>query len=392
MRQLKENVYLVGAIDWSRRLFDELVPLPDGTSYNSYLIKGSEKTVLIDSVDPEKTNQLINNIIATGAEKIDYVVSNHCEQDHSGSIGDILLLYPDCKVVTNQKCMDFLINHLHLEEDKFQVIEDNEELSLGDKTLRFVFTPWVHWPETMSTYLIEDKMLFSCDFFGSHMATSKLYASCDTYQLEEARRYYAEIMMPFRNSIKKNLDRVDELEIEYICPSHGPIWDKPSYVIDAYKEWVSDKMENLVLVPYVSMHNSTNLMVDHFVDALIKEGVDVFPFNVVTGDIGKFASKLVNAASIILASPQVLAGPHPSMGYAALIANALRPKAKFAGIIGSFGWGGKMIDILTTTMSNLKVEMFEPVMVKGQPRDDDFIKLDELAALIASRHKDEGLM
>ena len=172
MRKIVENVYEVGAIDWDRRLFDKLIPTPDGTSYNAYLIKGSEKTVLIDTVDPEKTEVLVDNLVKAGVDKLDYIICHHGEQDHSGSINDILLLYPDCQVVTNPKCKALLIDLLDTPVDRFKIVEDGEELSLGDKTLQFIYIPWVHWPETMGTYLKEDKILFPSDFFGSHLATS----------------------------------------------------------------------------------------------------------------------------------------------------------------------------------------------------------------------------
>ena len=200
--EIRPNVYSVGAVDWDRRLFDELIPLPDGTSYNAYLIKGSEKTALLDTVDPKKTHVLLENLASTGVERIDYVVAHHAEQDHSGSLPDVLLLYPNAKVVTNAKCKAMLMDLLRIDEDKFIVVEDGQKLSLGDKTLQFVFIPWVHWPETMGTYLAEDKILFPCDFFGSHLATSSLFVENEPMVYEAAKRYYAEIMMPFRTPIK----------------------------------------------------------------------------------------------------------------------------------------------------------------------------------------------
>ncbi|MHC4271749.1 MAG: oxygen-binding di-iron domain-containing protein, partial [Planctomycetota bacterium] len=149
MRQLKPNVFEVGAIDWDRRLFDGLVPLPNGTSYNAYLVKGSEKTALLDTVDPTKVDVLLENLAQTKPDSIDYVISHHAEQDHSGCIPDILTMYPEAKVVTNPKCKNMLIDLLHIKEDKFITVEDGDTLSLGDKTLRFIYIPWVHWPETL---------------------------------------------------------------------------------------------------------------------------------------------------------------------------------------------------------------------------------------------------
>jgi flavorubredoxin len=388
MRQLKPNVYSVGAVDWDRRLFDELIPLPDGTSYNAYLIKGSEKTALLDTVDPTKTTVLVDNLIKTGFNKIDYIVSHHAEQDHSGAIPDILMLYPDAKVVTNPKCKEMLMDLLCLPENKFITVEDGEKISLGDKTLQFIYIPWVHWPETMGTYLPEDKIFFPCDFFGSHLATSSLFVDDEAVVYESAKRYYAEIMMPFRTPIKKNLEKIKALQIDMIAPSHGPVYDRPEFIVNAYKDWAGDEVKNEVVLPYISMHDSTRKMVEHFVNALTEKGITVKQFNLAATDIGKLAMALVDTATIVIGCPTVLVGPHPKVAYACMLANALRPKTKFASIIGSYGWGGRMVEQITGLLANLKVEILEPVIAKGYPKDGDFTALDELAEKILSKHKE----
>ena len=388
MRQIKANVYAVGAIDWDRRLFDELIPLPDGTSYNAYLIKGSSKTALLDTVDPTKTEVLIDNLLKAGTSKIDYVVAHHAEQDHSGSIPDVLTLYPDAKVVTNPKCRGMLIDLLNIGEDKFIKIDDGQTLSLGHKTLHFIYIPWVHWPETLGTYIQEDKIFFPCDFFGSHLATSSLFVDDEPLVYEAAKRYYAEIMMPFRAHIKKNLEKIKALEIEMIASSHGPVYDRPQFIINAYKDWVSDHVKNEVVLPYISMHDSTRKMVEYFVDALIEKGITVKQFNLAVTDIGKLAISLVDAATIVLGSPTVLTAAHPKVAYAAILTNALKPKTKFASIIGSYGWGGKMVEQIAQLISNLKVEILEPVIAKGYPKDDDFTALEKLADKILKKHNE----
>jgi len=207
VREIKPGIHSVGAIDWDRRVFDELIPLPDGTSYNSYLIKSSEKTALIDTVDPTKEHELIDNLRTLGINNIDYVIANHAEQDHSGAIPKILELYPNAKVAANPKCKEMLKDLLLIPDGKFMEVNDREAISLGDKTLEFIYAPWVHWPETMFTYLREDRVLFTCDFLGSHLATSDLFATDEARVYEAAKRYYAEIMMPFRAAMKKNLKR-----------------------------------------------------------------------------------------------------------------------------------------------------------------------------------------
>lgn len=391
-REIKPNVYAVGAIDWDRRLFDELIPLPDGTSYNAYLIKGSQKIALLDTVDPHKTHVLLDNLVRAGIQRIDYIIAHHAEQDHSGSIPDVLMFDPNAKVVTNAKCKAMLMDLLRIEDDRFIVVEDGQELSLGDKTLKFVFTPWVHWPETMSTYLVEDKILFPCDFFGSHLATTSLFVEDEPMVYECAKRYYAEIMMPFRAPIKNNLKKLESFDIQIIAPSHGPVYQRPKFIIDAYKDWVSDEVKNEVVVAYVSMHDSTREMVEHLVDALAERGIKVRQFNLTGVDIGELAMALVDAATVVIGSPTFLVGPHPTAAYAAMLANVLRPKTRFVSIIGSFGWAGKMVEQLSGMLGNLKVEVIEPVITKGVAMDKDFVALDLLAEKIAVKHREIGVL
>ncbi|MDI6724314.1 MAG: FprA family A-type flavoprotein [Methanobacterium sp.] len=390
-RMIKSEIYFTGVIDWDRKLFDEIIPLPEGTSYNSYLIQGSEKTALIDTADPSKKAEFLSNVKQTGLN-IDYVISHHAEQDHSGLIPDILDLYPEAKVITNPKCRELLIELLLIDEDKFHTVDDGETLSLGDKTLKFFYTPWVHWPETMVSYLEEDKILFSCDFFGSHLATSELYADDKPLVYRAAKRYYAEIMMPFRPFIQKNIEKLNDLQIEIIAPSHGPLYKDPQFILDAYKDWVSDETKNEVIVSYVSMHGSTKELADYLVNGLIDNGIIVKPFNLTTADIGELALALVDASTLVLATPTVLTGPHPSAVYAAYLVNALRPKIKFVSIIGSFGWGGRTVDLLKGLLINLKAEIIEPVIIKGFPKEDDFQKIDDLIQKIVMKHKEKNLM
>lgn len=388
MRKIAESVYWVGAVHWDRRLFDSLVPLPDGTTYNAYVVKGSDKTVLIDAVDPEFVQTLMTYL--GGVERVDYVVSQHAEQDHSGSIPQVLARFPEAKVMTTAKAKPMLMDLLNIPEDKFVVVADGETLSLGDKTLKFIHTPWAHWPETMSTYLVEDKILFSCDFLGSHIASSDLFVTDKCRVHEAAKRYFAEIMMPFRNILAKNLDKLADYDIVMVAPSHGQIYDSPGWIIEAYREWVSAPPRNLVALPYVSMHGSTARMVDHLTAALAERGVQVELFNLAVTDIGKLAMALVDAGTIIVGAPTVLAGPHPLAAYAAFLANALRPKAQYLSVIGSYGWGGKTVETLAGMIPNLKVEVLEPVLCKGLPKEETLEALNRMADAIAAKHRESG--
>ena len=383
-RQIKERVSWMGAVDWDRRLFDSLIPLPDGTSYNAYLVEGSAKTALLDTVDPPMAEQLIAQL--EGVAGLDYIIAHHGEQDHSGTIPLVLKKFPAAKVVSTPKAKGMLIDLLRIPENAFLTVADGETLSLGDKTLQFIYTPWVHWPETMVTYLEEDGILFSCDFFGSHIATTDLYVADEGRVYEAAKRYFAEIMMPFRSVIQKNLQKLAPLDIAMIAPSHGPIYPRPSLILDAYRDWTGDAVRNTVVLPYVSMHGSTKRMVGHLVSALVENGVTVEQFDLPVTDIGKLAMALVDAATIVIGTPTVLAGPHPCAAYAAFLANALRPKTRFLSIIGSYGWGGKAVETLAGMIPNLKVEVLPPVLCKGDPSENDMTALSNLAADITKRH------
>jgi len=325
-------------------------------------------------------------------KNIDYVIANHAEQDHSGAIPGILEKYPKARVVTNEKCKKMLIDLLQIPEDKFLVVGDQETLSLGDKTLQFILTPWVHWPETMVTYLREDRILFSCDFFGAHFASSELFVKNEVKVYESAKRYYAEIMMPFRKKVIGNLEKLKDIEIDMIAPSHGQVYDKPELILNAYKDWTSDNVKNEVVIPYVSMHGSTQNIVEYLTDSLMKKNIVVKPFNLTVTDIGELAIEMVDAATIVIGSPIVLTGPHPAVVYAASLANALRPKARFATVIGSYGWGGKMVDQIVGMLGNLKVELLSPVLVKGYPKDADYQSLDKLADEILLKHESLKLL
>ncbi len=384
-RVVTERVTLMGGVDWHRRLFDALIPLPEGTSYNAYLVKGSEKTALLDTADPATTDELLQQLEAE--QRIDYIVAHHAEQDHSGTLPELLALYPEATVLATEKGKGMLVDLLHLPPERVEAVADGEQRSLGDRTLTFIHAPWVHWPETMLTYLDEERLLFTCDFFGSHYATSRVMVGDDAHVVSSAKRYYAEIMMPFRKPIERHLARLEDLDIAMIAPSHGPIWDRPDVIIDAYRDWVSGSVKNVAVIPFISMHGSTSELVDRLVTELVRHGVTVRPFDLTVTDIGDLAMAMVDAATIVIGSPTVLGGAHPQAAYAASLANALRPKTRFASVVGSYGWAAGSARALVEAMPALRVEVLDPVLVRGKPRADDLEAVDRLTATIAERHR-----
>lgn len=384
-RQLRNNIDWVGAVDWDERLFDALIPIPVGTSYNAYLIRGSEKTALIDTVEPKMAEVLFSRL--AGVDHLDYLILQHAEQDHSGSAHLVLEKYPEAKVVTNPRCKQMLTDLLPIPEDRFITVKDGDTLSLGDKTVQFIFVPWVHWPETMATYLVEDQMLFTCDLYGSHFATTQLFSSANEQIYEEARRYYAEIMMPLRHMVVRDLEKLKNYPVSMICPSHGPVHDRPEKITSLYWSWVTAAPENKVVLPFISMHGSTEKMVTYFTDALVDQGVQVARFDLTSADTGKLAMELINAPTLVIGTPTVLGGAHPNAMSAAFLISALKPNLKHVSVIGSYGWGGRTVEQLTGTLSNLNLELLEPVMSKGHPLTEDHQNLVKLATAIAEKHK-----
>ncbi len=387
MQNITDRLFYLGLNDEHRDFFDELLPLEHGTSYNSYLLKGSEKTALIDGMYNKKSSEYFD--LLSDIENIDYIIANHGEQDHTGCFPELLKKYPEAVIVTNQACKTNLINMLSIPEERIKVIQNNEELSLGDKTLRFYTAPGVHWPDTMFTHLLEDNFLFTCDFLGAHYVVENLYAEQSEDLERAAKKYYAEIMMPFRAICRKYLAKIEEINPKMILPSHGCIYKDPKYIIDLYKDWTSDECKNLVVMPYVSMYGNSKNMVDYVSNKLEEQGIECFKFDLVRGSMADLAIKLVDAKTIILGCSMVLANPHPAAYNTAYLLSLIKPKAKNISILASYGWGGKLIEPLCELLNPLKSNFIEPVFVKGSLKDEDYKLLDEFSNKVVELHKNK---
>ena len=391
MKLIKDGVYYCGVEDFGRKIFDQLIPLPHGTTYNSYYIEGDKKRALIDTSYSKTIKEFIENLNGKG-EFIDYVIANHAEGDHSEALVKVLQLNPNAKVVTNKKCMDLLIDQYAIPENKFQVINDGDEISLGNKTLRFHLAPWVHWPDTMFTHLVEDNILFTCDFLGAHITYNQgqFYAQETQEYLLSAKRYYAEIMMPFRPHCRKYLDKIKQINPSMICPSHGGVYKNPDFILNAYYEWTADTPKNKVVIPYVSMYQNTERMVDRLAEKLKEEGVEVHKFDLISDDIGDLAVELVDAATVVFGASMVLAMPHHYAFFGVYLTNALRPNVKFMSILGSYGWGGNLVGKIEENTNLLQAEKLDYITVKGRAKQEDMERIDALAHTIAQKHKEIG--
>lgn len=387
---IKKDIFWVGAKDPDRKVFDGLLPLSQGTTYNSYLVQGSEKTALIDTVEPEFLEVLLENL--KGVKKIDYIVSHHAEQDHSGSIPVLLEKFPEAKLLCLQKNKEMLQDLMTIPDDRIQVVADGGEVSLGNKTIRFMFCPWVHWPETAITYIPEDKVLFPCDFLGSHHSFTNIFAGDNPDVYKGAKEYYVQIMMLYAKMTAKHLDRIKVLDIETICPSHGSVYDKPQIILDLYEKWMRGEPENLALIAYVSTHGSTKIMAEHLQAALEKRGVKVALKDLVTVPLNELAGFLTDAATIVLGSSVIMAALHPVAVSTAFLLDRLKPKAKFAAVIGSYGWSPNPLKNAAELLPSWKVEVVGAVIAKGHPKAEAMKELDALADTIAAKHRAAGLL
>jgi flavorubredoxin len=384
MREIAPGLSQIAMVDWERRLFDALVPLPEGTSYNAYLLRSPAGTILFDTADPTFREPFLREL--AGVERIDYIVSHHAEQDHTGVLPDVLERYPEATVLCTAKGKQMLCELLPLPEARLRPVADGETLAVGDRTLRFVHVPWVHWPETMATLVEPDGILISGDFFGAHLATSALYASEDDRTLPAAKLYYAQVMMPYANVIKKDLEKVKALKPRMIAPTHGPVHDQPEGIIGAHDRWLNAAPANRAVVAAVSMHGSTRRLADVLVAGLVARGVGVDFFELTNFSVDRFASALVEAQTLVFAAPAVWNGPHPLAVFAMNIAAGLKPKARYAAYLGSFGWGANALGTPADYLPGLKVEWLPSVLSRGLPRDAQLAEAVKLAGLIADRH------
>ena len=391
-QKIKENVLYAGLNDKDRVIFDELIPLDNGTSYNSYIVIGSEKTAVIDTMYPKFTKEYLKSFDENGITKVDYIVANHGEQDHSGSTPALLEKFPQATVVTNAVCAKNLQEMLLVPSEKIKIVANDEELSLGNKTLKFIIAPGVHWPDTMFTYIKEDNIICTGDFLGAHYIFDDVFAVPSKELEKSAKKYFAEIMMPFSAVCRKYVKQIKELNVDMVLPSHGPVHKNPNYILDLYEDWAGEKGKNLVLLPYVSMYNSTEEMIDYLAEKLEEKGIPSVKYDMVVGNLGDLAMALVDGTTLVLGTSMVLAGPHPAAFNTVYLASVLRPKLKIASFIGSYGWGGNLFGKMAEMLAPLKLDIIEPIQIKGKAKPEDYAKLDKMAVEIYEKHKTLGLV
>ncbi len=377
VEKVTERVYQVGAIDPGLMFFDRLMPTAYGTTYNSFLIRGDEKTALIDLVQEDTVDQLLLNLQKMDVTHIDYIFSLHAEQDHSGSAAILLDRFPEARIVAVEKVAEFLEVLLHLPREDMMIVKAGDKVDLGGVSLECVPIPFAHWPDNTMYWLAEDRILFSSDLFGSHYVPDIPEYPVDAIRIQEARTYFSEIMMPFRSHVKKYTAKAWELDPAILCAAHGPVWYKPDLILSEYERMVSDKTTRDVVIAYVSMHGSTGKMVRLLAKTLSDEGIKVRTVDLGTAKddlrvpIGKVLTETIYAGALLMASPAVLGGAHPLAAAMTMLIGGINPPIRYFGIVGSYGWGSQMVKQLEGLMGNHKARHLEPLLVKGLPREED---------------------
>jgi flavorubredoxin len=271
--------------------------------------------------------------------------------------------------------------------ERIVVVDESTRIDLGGKTLRFIDAPWLHWPETIFTYLEEDAILFPCDFFGSHVAGGEFFSDefGDEHAVDMAKLYFAEIMMPFRKPGANAIQKVRKLGVKMIAPSHGVIWRDPEVILEPYTRWTGEKMAKKVAIVYISMWGSTEKMVHTLWEALVKKGVDVEVFDIPNTDIGHIAKELVDTPVVVVGAPTVLGGVHPVAAYATMLVKQLRAPTKYAAVLSSYGWSGGAVKAISELIAGTKIEVLDAIDVKGPPKKEDLDRVLALADKIEAK-------
>lgn len=399
--KIKEGIYWVGVLDWDIRSYHGYTL--SGTTYNAYLVFGEDKTVLIDNTYPGTAPQMWGRIEDAFLKeekdlKIDIIIQNHIEKDHSGAITEIIKKFPDAPIYCTQKAMDGLKNHYSIENANFNVVKTGDQLSIGDKTFAFLESPMLHWPDSMFTLLVEDGILFSNDAFGQHLClTRRMDSEIPDYVLmDAAKKFYANLLTPLSPLVLKKFKEVEDLalldKIEIIAPSHGQIWTDPMKIIEAYTGWATGKCKNKVTIVYDTMHGSTQKMAHALAEGIISEGVDVVMYFLHEDERSEIVKDILDSKAVLFGIPTIFNKPYPSIGDLMLYLDGLRfDRTGFKRLalpFGSMGWAGGAVKKLSTDLENIGFEIFDSKQVIYVPKNNEMNDLYELGKKLAIRVKE----
>lgn len=392
--KITDKIYWLGANDRRTHLFENLWPIPNGVSYNSYLII-DDKIALVDTLHFNAADDYLEKIeeLIGKDRSIDYLIINHMEPDHSGAIKTIVEKYPQIKIIGNLKTFKILESYYGF-QDKWKQVEDGDELTLGYHKLKFVMTPWVHWPETMMSYDLTDKILFSGDAFGSFgTLDGGIFddeIEFDDYYLEDMRRYYSNIVGQYSNMVQKAFAKLSGVEIKMICATHGPIWRKDvQKVISLYDKWSKYETENGVVIIYGSMYGNTEKMADYIARKLSENGIKkIRVYDASKTHISYLINEIWRYKGVILGSSAYNSGMMPTIENLTRTLEHMGVKNHLLGLFGSYSWNGGGVKMLHKFYETIQWEIVsEPVDIKGIPGDDAFKRCEILAKAMAEKLK-----
>jgi len=382
--EIKPNIYWVGGIDWDLRSFHGY-NTPRGTTYNAYLIVDN-KITLIDTVKHYLFNEMLYRIKEiVDPSKIDYIVSNHVEMDHSGSITKLLEICPNAKIITSTHGEKGLNLH-YKKELNLKVVNSGDKLNIGKKTLTFFHIPMVHWPDSMVTYIPSDKLLLPNDAFGQHIASAERFDDELEWGIlkEEAAKYYANIVMPYGDQVKKALETLTKLDINLIAPSHGIIWRK--YITDILKEytkWANFETENKALIVYDSMWGSTQKIAYALYEGLEETGIKVTIRNLKNTPISDIINDVLSSKFILLGSPTMNNTMLPSMGGFLTYLKGLKPRKRIGFVFGSYGWGGQAVGEMERILKELSWDLpIKSININYIPNENDLKNIKNIGKIL----------
>ena len=391
-REIKENIHWVGVVDWNIRDFHGYSTYK-GTTYNSFLVM-DEKIALVDTVKKPFKQELIDNIRElTDPEKIDYIIVNHVEMDHTGSLPEMIDLIKPEKIFCSPMGHKALLSHFHREDWPYEIVKSGDSISLGKKTVHFLETKMLHWPDSMFSYFAEDKLLISSDAFGQHWSTSERFDDeVDKAELmAHASKYYANILMIFSPNVRKLLEKVAEmgLEIDMIAPDHGLIWrENVGEILESYGRWARQEAKQKAVIVYDTMWKSTETMAKAIYKGLLEEGISIKMMDLKTNHRSDIVSEVLDAKAVLCGSPTLNNGMLPTMADLLTYLKGLRPTGKIGAAFGSFGWSGEAVKHINGFMEEMKFDILDPgIKVKNVPTDEDLQKCVELGRKVGQAIK-----
>ena len=368
--KIKDNIYWVGAIDWDVMNFHGYTT-HRGTTYNAYLII-NKKITLIDTVKSPFYDEMISRISSIiEPEKIDYVISNHVEMDHSGALPKLMDIAKDAVLITSQKGQQGLKSH-YKKDWNFMIVKSGDTLNIGSRDISFLLTPMLHWPDNMISYMAPDRVLFSNDAFGQHLASSKRFDDELPIQIiyEEAQKYYGNIVLPFGKQVEKALEAAACLDIDIIAPSHGVIWRKNhTEIIDMYKKWSENVTEDYAAIVYDSMWGSTEKIAYAIQSAFEENNVKTRLCNLKTNHISDIMAEVLIAKYICIGSPTLNNNVLPTVAGFMTYMKGLAPKNRVGMAFGSYGWGGQSISQVEAVLKECGFDMLESIKTEYIPDD-----------------------